>query len=162
MFNHIVCACFQTEWCDRRTERLRSDCVEFPRCFVLLSNYWWASICPPWLRLTCLWVILTMTEGGEVVDVRRISQTLSRWWMERFFAPPAAAAAVPVLQPRWMKNDTLVSHCLMNIKCQVCDIFVCACAHAGTRQKTGKKLFVLIWVSHFIVPTHVSNGTHTV
>lgn len=34
---------------------------------------------------------------------------------------------LPILQPWWMTNYILVSHCLMNIKCQVCGMCMCVC-----------------------------------
>lgn len=88
--------------------------------FCFLWTSWWMVICPPGCVI-CLWVILT-----RGIDIWCISQSLSRWWMEQ--------------SAWWMKNDTLVSHCLMNIKCQVCDVCVCACACRDKAERWHRKL----------------------
>lgn len=114
-------------------------------CLVYFLLYWWMMICPTGGDLPVCWSCYHQLMGEGGVDVRRISQALSRRWMvpSLFFS-----------RGEW--QTTLVSYCLMNIKCQarvsVC-VFMC--------RDQIVKLFVIIGVLLFIVPTHVRTATHT-
>lgn len=131
-------------------------------CFyVIVFNLLMDGDLSPWLRLTCLWVILTMTEGGRGVDIY-ISQTLSRWWMERPSSPCRCPYSTAMVNEKWHTCLSLFNeHKVPSVWC-MCFMRV----RAGTRQRDGKenwvKLFVIIWVLHFIVPIQVSIATHTV
>lgn len=90
-----------------------------------------------WLRLTCPWVILTMTEGGKGV-----------WCMmhqSNFITVMNGAIRLSLPPPLFyshaeMTNYTLVSHCLMNIKCQVCDVCVCVRTCRDRAERLQRKL----------------------
>lgn len=89
-----------------------------------------------WLWLTCLWVILTMTEGGSGVDIRCISQTLLRWWMKRSSSPchcPYSTAMV---------NDKLHTCLSLFNEHQVPSVWcVCLCARVqGSGKEIAKKI----------------------
>lgn len=106
----------------------------------------------PWLWLTCLRVVPTLTEvcvslcvRWKGFDVWHVSQTFRSWWMEHFSSSSS-------LQLRSMRNDTPVSCCLMNIdRRSVCDLCVWVRA-THMRQETWcydrqKRFFVFSFAS---------------
>lgn len=78
------------------------------------------------------------------------------------WSDPLLPAAVPILQPWWMTNYPLVSHCLMNIKCQVCDVCVCVCVCARPCKDQAERLQRKLGKAfcYNLSPTHVSIATH--
>lgn len=89
-------------------------------------------------------------EGTLIYIYIYISQTLSRW------------SEATLVNEKWHTCLSLFNeHKVPSVWC-VCFMHVCA----GTRQRDGRengvKLFVIISVLHFVVPTHVSIATHTV
>lgn len=93
-----------------------------------------------WLRLTCLWVILTMTEGGRGVDIWCISLTLSWWWMEWSSSPCRRPYSTAML------NDKLHTCLSLFNEHQVPSVWcVCLCARVraymqGSGREIAKKI----------------------
>lgn len=85
-----------------------------------------------WLRLTCLWVILTVTEGGRGVDVRHISQTPSWWWMERSSTPCRRPHSTAIV------NDKLHTCLSLFNEHQVPRVRLCARVQASGREIAKK------------------------
>lgn len=123
------------EHIQRNAPRFRFGFLFF--CFFCFLNLLMDDNLSPCLRLTCLWVTLTLTEVGKLIYGASLKLYHGDEWRD-----PLLRAAAPVLQPWWMTNYTLVSHCLMNVKCQVCDVCVCARALLGS----GKEIAMENWV----------------
>lgn len=151
-----VSACSRLGVCKYRSTStavaIRQFCVVvFVFCFY--SNLLIDDDSSHYMQPTGLWVILTVTEGGRGVDLQCTSQTLSWWWMEQPSPCCRLHSAATV-------NDKLHTCLSLFNEHQVCVMFcVCVCMQEVGREN-WVKLFVIIWVPHLIVTTHVSTTTH--